>query len=75
MGFLSVFLTVATVVQGITAVPHAKPFEKVKRQATTPAASLEIDLGYSVYKGVANSSTRLNVFKGYEIMLNQNLVC
>jgi hypothetical protein len=66
MGFLSFFFAIATVVQLVRATPHAKPFEKLKRQAGTPTSSLHVDLGYAIYEGAANSSTRLNVFKGYE---------
>lgn len=27
--------------------------------------SVEVDLGYAIYKGVANASTGLNTFKGW----------
>ena len=29
-------------------------------------SSLTVDLGYGVYKGVSNSSTGLNTWKGYD---------
>lgn len=34
------------------------------RQASNTSASLQVDLGYSIYEGVANASTGLNVWKG-----------
>jgi hypothetical protein len=34
------------------------------RQASNGSSSLQVDLGYSIYEGVANSSTGLNVWKG-----------
>jgi len=44
----------------------ARPFAKAlrPRQASTSATGLEVDLGYSVYRGTANASTNLNVFQG-----------
>ena len=64
MAPLTKLLAFAAVIHTIAAVPYGKPFEKVKRQAGTSAGTLQVDLGYEVYEGVANSSTRLNVFKG-----------
>lgn len=34
------------------------------RQASSNPASLQVDLGYEIYEGVANASTGLNVWKG-----------
>lgn len=53
----------------VTARPQAydsQPFVKAlrARQAPTNATGLEVDLGYAIYRGSANSSTNLNVFKG-----------
>ena len=44
----------------------AQPFAKVvkARQAPTNATGLEVDLGYAIYQGTANSSTNVNTFKG-----------
>lgn len=44
----------------------AQPFAKAlrARQAPTNATGLEVDLGYAIYQGTANSSTNLNVFQG-----------
>jgi hypothetical protein len=64
MARLSVLLAVATAIHAIAAAPHAKPFEKAKRQANATAGSLQVDLGYEIYEGVANSTTKLNTFKG-----------
>ena len=40
------------------------------RQASNSSASLQIDLGYSIYEGVANASTGLNVWKGYAALIS-----
>jgi hypothetical protein len=64
MAPLTVFLALAIAAHAVVAAPHAKPFEKLKRQAGTPAGSLQVDLGYEIYEGVANVSTRLNTYKG-----------
>lgn len=34
------------------------------RQSSNSSASLQVDLGYSIYEGVANASTGLNIWKG-----------
>jgi hypothetical protein len=34
------------------------------RQVSNNSALLQVDLGYSIYEGVANSSTGLNTWKG-----------
>lgn len=34
------------------------------------SSSIEVDLGYSVYRGVFNSTTNQNVFLGYAIQVN-----
>lgn len=54
----------ALVLPGITALPHARPFDAVKRQSNGSSNSLQVDLGYDIYEGVANASTGLNTFKG-----------
>lgn len=39
--------------------------------ALTAAAAVqqpEVDLGYDVYQGIANHSTKLNIFKGFVII-------
>jgi len=64
MGRFFVLLALGTAIQGIAATPHAKPFEKLRRQASVPADSLQVDLGYEIYEGIVNSSTRLNTYKG-----------
>lgn len=45
---------------------QSQPFAKVvrARQAPQNGTGLEVDLGYSIYQGVANASTNLNVFQG-----------
>lgn len=63
--FISIFLLHA---QAIQAFPQAKPFESLKRRANQGPLSttnpLQVDFGYNIYEGVANSSTGLNTFKG-----------
>ena len=46
--------------------PNGKPFHAVwsKRQSSS-SSPLTVDLGYEVYQGVANATTKLNTFKGY----------
>jgi hypothetical protein len=46
---------------------NARPFVASldKRQSQNVNSSLQVDLGYGVYQGVANSSTGLNTWKGY----------
>jgi hypothetical protein len=40
-------------------------FEKLaKRELLAPENSLQVDPGYEVYAGVANSTTQINSFKG-----------
>ena len=39
------------------------------RQASNSSASLQVDLGYEIYEGFANSSTGLNVWRGYKILV------
>jgi len=63
-------LSILVVAVGVTARPQrydAQPFAKAlrARQAQTNTTGLEVDLGYAVYQGTANSSTNLNVFKGW----------
>ncbi|KAF2713806.1 alpha/beta-hydrolase [Pleomassaria siparia CBS 279.74] len=48
----------------VAAFPLAQPFEPIKRQANGSTASLQVDLGYAVYEGVASCSSRVNTFKG-----------
>ncbi|KAL5394941.1 hypothetical protein PMIN06_003243 [Paraphaeosphaeria minitans] len=58
-------LALATTFQSVLAIPHAKPFAQWKRQSSANVtSSTQVDLGYEVYEGVANSSTGLNTFKG-----------
>ena len=34
------------------------------RQASNSSSSLQIDLGYEIYQGYANSTSNLNIWKG-----------
>lgn len=68
---LSLPLLVATTL----AIPQpyqSQPFAKVvkARQAPSNGTGLEVDLGYSIYQGIANASTNLNVFQGYSANTN-----
>lgn len=62
--FISICALVATGVNSVT-VLQSNPFENAlgKRQSGGQN-SLEVDLGYSVYVGVQNSTTGINTFKG-----------
>jgi hypothetical protein len=62
---LPFLFVLATSLQNIVAIPHARPFENLRRQsiATLPN-STQVDLGYEIYEGVSNSSTGLKTFKG-----------
>lgn len=40
------------------------PYALHARQANTTVSGLEVDLGYSVYKGWHNASANLNIFQG-----------
>ena len=41
--------------------------ELSKRQVLETAAGLQVDLGYAIYSGVANATTKINAFKGQVI--------
>ncbi|KAH8662901.1 carboxylesterase type B [Tricladium varicosporioides] len=45
---------------------NPNPFNEAlsKRQSSNIANPLKVDLGYSIYEGISNSSTKLNIFKG-----------
>lgn len=49
--------------------PNSKPFNAVwgKRQSSS-SSPLTVDLGYEIYEGVANATTKLNTFKGYAVV-------
>lgn len=57
-------LAIATTLQSIAATPQAKPFDRWKRQRGATNTT-RIDLGYQIYEGTSNSTTGLNVYKGY----------
>jgi hypothetical protein len=61
---LSSFIAVLYILPIVAALPRTQPFEDVKREASIRATNLEVDLGYSIYRGVANSSTGVTTFKG-----------
>lgn len=66
--YLLSLLIVAATFQGVVAIPQSRPYEKWKRQSASN--STRVDLGYEIYEGVANSSTRLNTFKGCAIAMH-----
>lgn len=61
------FLLFAWSIVARPSVYNAQPYSKVvkARQAPTNTTGLEVDLGYAIYRGAANASTNLNVFKGF----------
>jgi len=58
--FFSAFLFAALA----TALPPPSPYAHYRREATFVENSLEVDLGYSIYRGWHNESGELNVFQG-----------
>jgi hypothetical protein len=64
MVFVSTLLVIFTNFATIASFTGLHPFyiDQHNRKAT---ANLQVDLGYETYVGVANSSTGLNVFKGF----------
>jgi hypothetical protein len=62
MTHFCILLALAIAIQANKAAPDARPFDKVRGLANPTADSLQVDLGYEIYKGVANLST--NTFKG-----------
>jgi len=62
LGFL--FLWGASAASG----SRGNPFEKlVRRESSTGGSNLQVDLGYEIYAGVANDTTKINSFKGQVI--------
>jgi hypothetical protein len=62
MQYLSIFVVLG--VTGASILPE-NPFDKLaRRELVAPRNSLEVDLGYEIYAGVANSTTKINSFKG-----------
>jgi Carboxylesterase family len=56
---------------GATFVSQENPFEKLaRREMLAPGNSLLVDLGYEVYEGTTNSTTRINSFKGQVLHSN-----
>jgi hypothetical protein len=46
-------------------VSRENPYEKLaKRNASTAGNNLQVDLGYEIYAGVANTITKVNSFQG-----------
>jgi hypothetical protein len=60
--YLGIFILV-----GISAasISQENPFETlVRREISAPSNNLQVDLGYEIYAGVANATTKVNSFKG-----------
>jgi hypothetical protein len=64
-------IAVVGAIPTITASPYGQPFATLKRQANPATKSLQVDLGYEIYQGVANSSTGLNTYKGQDSTITQ----
>ncbi|EDU40805.1 PnbA Carboxylesterase type B [Pyrenophora tritici-repentis] len=65
MQLISLFAGVLSVSCTAVASPHSQPFSELLRQRhSTTSGSLEVDLGYEIYRGVSNSSTGINTWKG-----------
>ena len=64
LNLISICALAATCVDS-AAVLRSNPFENVLRKRQSGGQnSLQVDLGYSVYAGVQNSTTGINTFKG-----------
>ena len=65
MQLLSLFAGILSVSCTAAALPQSEPFRELlrKRQSTT-SDGLEVDLGYEIYRGVGNSSTGINTWRG-----------
>jgi hypothetical protein len=61
------FAVLAATTPSYNARPFAASLEK--RRSQNVDSSLQVDLGYDVYQGVANHSTGLNTWKGYAVRL------
>jgi len=61
----TIALAVPLVAASPTAPPTENPFEAVKKLATAKVTKLQVDLGYSIYEGVADSTTGVTSFKGF----------
>lgn len=62
-GLVLLATAAASIVHG-SALP-SKPFNHLlEKRQTAGSSSLQVDLGYEVYEGVANASTGLNTWKG-----------
>jgi hypothetical protein len=59
------FIVLATATPSYNARPFAASLEN--RQSQNINGGLQVDLGYDVYQGVANTSTGLNTWKGYAV--------
>lgn len=58
-------LAVASTAAG-SALPRAAPFDHLKSKGQSGARNgLQVDLGYSIYKGFLNHSSGLNQWNGY----------
>lgn len=58
---------VAALCVAVSALPQSQPFEHLynKRQELAANSSLlQVDLGYSVYQGVANTTSSINSWLG-----------
>lgn len=65
--FTTYLLALATTV---TATYNPYPYDHVfqKRAASPSNSSLEVDLGYEIYRGISNKTSGLNIFRGYPIV-------
>jgi carboxylesterase type B len=63
---LSVLPIVALCYIAVASPFNPRPFDGVlqKREADSTNSSLQVDLGYSIYEGVANTTSGINIWKG-----------
>jgi hypothetical protein len=63
---VTIFLVLVTCAVRSSNAYNPRPYTNAlrARQSTNANSSLEVDLGYAVYRGYSNSSTGLNIWKG-----------
>lgn len=62
---LAVGLVQDVLAGGYTLPEWPQPREGRRPHARTAASSLTVDVGYALYQGVHNTSTKLNIWKGW----------
>lgn len=66
MRLFATLITLASFQLAFASPFNPRSFDEIlkKRQATSSNSSLQVDLGYSIYEGVNNATTGINVWRG-----------